>query len=728
MHMLHGNGGPPWQTVGRVVGEGRLLQDLHPVGKLRAAGWRIPSEVDDKYRLRVYDTRPDLPWLQEVAAEAAGGRQLPVYVVGGDFLTRPHLEDQDALNPLEVRRWGPPGEAPYRLLIPPRPHMAEWAKRCVVQMKLEAPGTELVWCAVAPRDRYAPGMGAAGLKRLVPQAEFLLESMDLQVDVKVIGERAPLKRVPAKTNEKVLPPVEWERGCLPMDRVLVMVVVRLAAGSRQPPSCSLLRGDLPIPKSDGLELLRLEYVLPPSTKQANAEKALWGAVRKLAEAMQLPLPPGRQMLRQVVVQHGGVLANLSVPTAQAVEWLKGSGCGGLYIRPFWTASTDSSISREKFQPLWMRGQVERGPQLWEIFHRRAGVAGLLLSGRDIALRATSSANKVELQAQLDEICGVGSVHLRQAMAGQRRWRIGPMTAAESWRTLELVRSMGLEPLRGELTPGWMGRWRHCAYFSAVGSPTRTTLDDGSRKCSEAYLLEVGPQRRPPPRTGFAAAKAFAGPALTAESRWAGTWTSASPSPSDPAQVRPSSQPVPSSTSSFQQPLHSGPVAGGTSQQQRGGRSPRPPRGAAARDVPGGSPTPSTGTTGCQPAGDARPHAGNPSPGYGELLKLIEELRLELRALRRENELLRLREVPPFVSAPGATPQTPPRGSNPGVAPPVAEVTFPPLPRPNFSPIRPVAAMEVDRSAVRPREDDHGTADSQDAKRALVVVDSPNDAQ
>ena len=365
---------------------------------------------------------------------------------------------------VEIRRWGPSGDAPYRLVVPPRPHLADWARRCAAQMKLEASGTELVWCAVVPRDRYVPGMGSAELSRLLPQAESLLTAKELQVDIKVIGDRAPLWRIPAKTDDKVLPPAVWERALLPVDRILVMVVVRLADGSRRPPSCSLLRGDLPSPKVDGLELLRLEYVLPPATKQALAEKLLWGAVRKMAQAMQLPLPPGPRTLRQVVVQHGGVLALLAVPTAQAVEWLKGSGCGGLYLRPFWTASTAASLSREQFDLMWLRGQAERGPELWETFRRRDGVVGLLLSGRDIALRVTSSANAMELQAQLDLVFGSGGVRFRQATAGQRWWRLGPLTEAESWHALAMVRSMGLEPLRGELRLARLGRWRHAAFF------------------------------------------------------------------------------------------------------------------------------------------------------------------------------------------------------------------------------------------------------------------------
>ena len=92
------------------------------MGKLRSAGWRIPAEVEDNYLLRVYDTRPNTAWLKEVAAEAAGGRLLPALVVGGDYLTNPYLEDAAALDPKEIRWWGPAGTAPYKLIVPPRRH------------------------------------------------------------------------------------------------------------------------------------------------------------------------------------------------------------------------------------------------------------------------------------------------------------------------------------------------------------------------------------------------------------------------------------------------------------------------------------------------------------------------------------------------------------------------------------------------------------------------------
>ena len=165
-----------------------------------------------------------------------------------------------------------------------------------MQVPMEAAGSVMVLCAVVPRDRCVGGCGLEALRNLVPQASPLLDAKDLEVQVKVVGERAPLRRVPAHGERKVLPPQMWERGFLPMDRVLVCLVVRKASGPWRELSVVAVRGDLPVPPDDGLEILRLEYLLPPATRQAVAEKAMWSAVRKVAQEMQLPMPLGPQMV------------------------------------------------------------------------------------------------------------------------------------------------------------------------------------------------------------------------------------------------------------------------------------------------------------------------------------------------------------------------------------------------------------------------------------------------
>lgn len=541
--------------------------------------------------------------------------------------------------------------------------------------------------------------------------------------------------MPAKTDDKVLPPPSWEKAFLPVDRVLVMVVVKKAVGIRTPPTCGLLRGELPTPRSDGMELLRLEFVLPPAARQSMAEKLLWGAVRKVSQTMQLPLPPGPRTLRQVVVQHGSVVALLAVPTAHAVEWLRGSGCGGLYLRPFWTSSTDASIGREKFQLLWLRGKADRGPELWEVFHRREGVAGLLLAGRDVALRTTPAANLVELQAQLDLSFGNAGVRFRQATVGQRWWRLGPLTEAECWRALELVRAMGLEPLRGELRHARMGRWRHSVYFSAVGDPKRMTLDDGTRNCSEAFLQEASPPPRAPSRTVTAAPRPSAGPALATSSVWAGSrgapvTSQLSPFQASVATVSPAiiraSQRTPQAPPDTAWPAlrASSPSALPASQAPSQGRR------RASRQRGNG-------------VEEALPHD---DPGsrrqLEELCKLVYDLREELRYLRRDNDLLRRRlqvaesggsrpmttVMPPVeIPAPGTslTSTGVPSGTVRPATPPHDPRDLPPPPNPQVRPPLPPDPAEpsMARTNLGPREVEPGGSPDPKRKgksRALVV--------
>ena len=83
----------------------------------------MSSEVSAEYMLRVYDTRLEDKWLADLASELVG-IDVDSYVVGGDFLTKPRVEDAEAFHAPPLHRWGPAGDGPYHLLVPPRPHLA----------------------------------------------------------------------------------------------------------------------------------------------------------------------------------------------------------------------------------------------------------------------------------------------------------------------------------------------------------------------------------------------------------------------------------------------------------------------------------------------------------------------------------------------------------------------------------------------------------------------------
>ena len=325
-----------------------------------------PPPIPAEYPLRVYDTRLEPRWLHTLIDEV-GPAPLPTHVIGGDFLTNPHLDDGAALHPGRLSRWGPAGDAPYHLLIPPRPHLSSWLQRCLQQLPMEAPGTHITVCCVVPRDACSGPVDQQLLRRLLPQAAPLFNDRSLHITASLVGERPPLIRVPAHTEDRVLPPLQWEAAHLPRGKVLLLLHFHQVDAPPPAPSGRWVRGTLPEPSPSELELLRLELVLPPATRQQAAERAARSALNKLASVMQLPSPPPHQ-LRQLQVMHGGVVGILGVPKPQALAWLRGSGCGGLYLRPFWTPSTSPSMSRDHFSLFWACGHVDTGPRLWDAVH------------------------------------------------------------------------------------------------------------------------------------------------------------------------------------------------------------------------------------------------------------------------------------------------------------------------------------------------------------------------
>ena len=160
---------------------------------------------------------------------------------------------------------------------------------------------------------------------------------------------------------------------------------------------------------------------------------------------------------------------------------------------------------------------------------------MLPSSKDIAVRVTSVANLAELEAQIAFIFGSDAAKFRRAVPGQRWWRFGPLRDAELWAVKDLIAQTGLVPLRDELRTARAGPFRSYVYFAAAGSPSRTSLDDGSWSCSQAALqpAEPPPRRKPP------------GPALSPQSTWGGPRPAAAAAPGGaPGRARPTSSPSP----------------------------------------------------------------------------------------------------------------------------------------------------------------------------------------
>ena len=100
MHTLNGNipGVRGTEAAWRSVAMD--LRDPWEAAKLRAAGWTLPAEVPDDSFVRVFDTRMDPTWLEELAREIGHGvPEGRLLRIGGDFLTKPFKKDVEALDP-----------------------------------------------------------------------------------------------------------------------------------------------------------------------------------------------------------------------------------------------------------------------------------------------------------------------------------------------------------------------------------------------------------------------------------------------------------------------------------------------------------------------------------------------------------------------------------------------------------------------------------------------------
>ena len=373
--------------------------------------------------------------------------------------------------------------------------------------------------------------------------------------------------------------------------------VAAGGGGRPAPVVRCVLGMPPPAPSSPLELLRVQLTVPPAVKQANAEKVLRAAVRKSAWRLHLSVPPAGQ-LRQVQASEGSVFALLGVPKEEARQWLRSSGAGGLLVRPFWVPDSRSSLQRSDYEICWLKNCPVDAATLWELLWEQYGFFGLVSNGKGLGLRVAPGVDTDGMLAQVHFATKDVAASIRRPVLGARWWRLGPLTDAEVWHASEMVAAFGLQPLRGELRFGRLGPFRSVVYFTAVGTPARYSLDDGSWSASAAQLSPASP---PPPRP-----KRSSGSALSPQSVWAGP-QAASPldtSPvgsSEPAVQLPPRSLLPASSASSI-PYNSLPLASSRSNV---------PIIPASSSQP--APVPSRTTVWVPPASSPSPDHGRSSP-------------------------------------------------------------------------------------------------------------------
>ena len=709
----------------------RTLQEPQTVTALRAAGWMLPATASAEARVRVYDTRLEPDWLRRQVRDfhtTAPGR---VVYIGGDLLTEPQplRDDATALNMLRLERWGPPDTEDYHLIVLPRPHQAQWLARGRQQLAVEAEGTVISVLCIVDRGQCSDQWDAASLRRALPGAAVLLEDLELAVNVTAIGERPPLRRVPAQSRQ--LPPATWEAAFLALNRVLLVVSFHRRTGPCTLPFGRWLGEPPPAPKPSGLELLRVEYLLPPATRTQQAERTLRAALRDLAALLHVSAPAGPQ-LRQIQVEHGGVVALLEVPRDAARRWLWGSGRAGLFLRPFWTKDTGADVDRSNFALWWLHGHADQADTVWNALSTEVGFVGLLAGGADIAVRVSAEANLSAMQAQVQFKLANKKLVFAIANPAARWWRLGPLSAAEVAAAPELITALGLHLTRESISfkSANYTRTRSYAFFRATGDPVRMTMDDGGWNSSEAQLsLADPPPRRstelqrpaapapspPVPKAPPPDRRNRPGPALSAQSTWGGPQRTSAAPPSQPVQPVAASPPAPRPP----------PVPAPTRQSRRA----RPPVGESSEEA---------GDVLASRRPRRRPDAGRrlaSSAELEDLKELIRALQAELRALRRDNELLRRAQLTDPWRYPGPPyhPAVPPVSGSTVHSVPSRPHTPPRLPAPAASstavdPSQEDTLMQVDRNRGPHHRDSGDTPDGKRPQRAAraLGVEKPND--
>ena len=598
--------------------------------RLRAAGWKLPDEIPGDYVLRAYDTRIDLEWLRRILPELGLYAGDPFFV-GGDFVQAGDLDEAKALAATRLTRWEPEGASPYHVVVPPRRHFARLLERARAQLPLEALGTWMTVAIVVPRAACPQKWSSEAVLQAAPQILALTQDPAMEVRVKAVGERPMMLRVPADVKE--LPPPKWERAQLAMDRVLLLVNFRRHHGAPLPVAVDWLRDPPPVMAASQLELLRLEYLLPPATKEASGERLLRAVVRKVSSIV-APGDITPVQLRQVQMAHGMAYALVGVPTASALAWLRCSGCENLFIRPFWTESTGAELKRDKFTLLWSKVQMAAGARLWPELNGLRGFYALYVDGKDVAIRVSAEADRAAIQARVDFVLQAATP-LRSTEPGVRWWCLNPVREDELHQVLELIAATGLELARAELRLSG-GPFRKKVFFPGRGEPTKLTLDGGGWTGSEAKLTKA----EPPSRRGAG------GAALTSQSTWAGPRTSSPPQPQDaPVQFPLAEFPTPASVAV------SGSVGGGvpgggvvispvpTESAQGGGRGSRGGRGGRTAQ-PNGAPGTVVASAGVAGASSASSELAMMAVQMQAMTAQMNRMQVELRELRLENEALR----------------------------------------------------------------------------------------
>ena len=484
------------KTIGnKIFFSSKKLGNLLEPSEIRKIGFKVANEIQTP--LRVFSIRLAPEWHLKTAKKM--GYDGPLKVIGGDFLTSQTMKINVMTDPEALKDDASWGSQPC-WINPCRTGLGQWVAAIKRQLSKQTGPDQIFWCLMVPIVSVADGKS---ILDTLPVLKPLFTSEGMSAHVTTVSERAPVCRIPPSCKQ--IPPNFWENSFSSPDRL--SVVIHIQKGSASSPSDPHFISSteaLPAPARASapqmtLDTLVAEMILPPNATLTAAKTSFFTALKKFAFAPKLAKP---LVLGEVHVKGSLAWATLRVPSSQAETWLSLSGQSGLFLRPFFTASTSSNLAKDRYKIMWLKMTTISHTEVnsvWEVISKIPSTCGLLFTRLHVGVRV-----KVEggppyevIQQALKKIGGT-SVKA-PASSDLHWWCIEGLKEEETFQKEEIISKFSLKLAPGPFKMSRNGRNRWKMYFRASGTPTVDTLDDGSFASSQARLRGSKPPPQKPPK-------------------------------------------------------------------------------------------------------------------------------------------------------------------------------------------------------------------------------------
>ena len=470
----------------------KKLGTLLEPSEIRKIGFKLGNEI--KTPLRVFSTRLAPEWHLKIAKNM--GYDGPLTVIGGDFMTSQTMKTNVMTDPEALRDDASWGSQPC-WINPCRTSLGQWVAAIKRQLSKQTGPAQIFWCLLVPIVSCTDGKS---ILDSLPVLKPLFSSEDISTHISTVPERAPICRIPPSCKQ--LPPTFWENSFSSDARLAVILHIKKGSSPSPSPSnphfSSALPNSAPAPEAT-FDTIMAELILPPESHLTAAKKSFFSALKQMAVAPKLSKP---LLLGEVHVKGSLAWATLRVPSSQAETWLSLSGQSGLFIRPFFTASTSPSLAKDRYKIMWLKITTPSHTEvntIWEAISKVPATCGLLFTRLHVGVRV-----KIEggppYEVLTEALKKIGGISVKTpASSDTHWWCIEGLKEAETFQKEEIISRFSLKLAPGPIRIARNGRNRWKIFFRATGTPSVDTLDDGSFAASQARLRGSKPPAQKPPQ-------------------------------------------------------------------------------------------------------------------------------------------------------------------------------------------------------------------------------------